>query len=102
MKPDPRIAELHKVLDPVATIHITEAADEVSLVVDKPVDITTVDDALLKALHAEPMDRLERPDSWLIRLMKRDKARSLGLRYEAVRVIDSYYEYRAQFSSEGQ
>jgi hypothetical protein len=82
------------VLQPLGTFHITEQADEMNVVVEKPVDIEAVDNALLKALNAEPIDRFERPDSWLIRLMKREQERPAGMRYDAVRVIDSYYEYR--------
>ena len=94
MKGDPRIAELHEVLDPIARVKITELADQVNVIVPKPVNIQVIDDALLRALYAEPLDRLERPESWHIRLMMREKERARELQYQAVRIMDSYYEYR--------
>ena len=94
MKRDPRIIELHEVLDPIARVKITEVADEVNVIVPKPVDIGSIDNALLRARYAEPLDRLERPSTWHIRLMKREKERPKELGYVAVRVMDSYYEYR--------
>ncbi len=92
---DPRIAEVLQLLRPLANVRIADVnGAEVSLVIEKPVDIMAVDHALWQVVTAEPMDRLERPDSWLLRLMKRDGGQPDGLRYEAIRVLDSYYEYR--------
>lgn len=100
MNEDARIAEIHQALDPVAHVEITgSAADEISVIVSKPVDIEKVDRALLEATHAEPLDRLERSANWFIRLLKRDKERSRDLHYEAVRIMDNYYEYRPQLRS---
>ncbi len=96
MSRDPRIDELHRLLGPLATVKITAEADELSVVIDKPVDIQAIDHALLRALDAEPLDRFERADSWRIRLMKREQRRPSDLKYHAVRIMDSYYEYRPQ------
>ena len=98
MKGDPRITELHQVLDPIAEVKISEMADEVNVIVQKPVNIQDVDDALVRARHAEPLDRLERPESWHIRLMKREKERARDVQYQAVRIMNSYYEYRPLLS----
>lgn len=87
------ITELHKYLDPIAEVQITEEGGSMNVVVPKPVDILQIDNALAHAIHAEPLDRFERPDSWRIRLMEREKGRPVDLHYQAVRVIDSYYEY---------
>ena len=47
MKSDPRTEELKNALTPLGKVHIAEETkDEVSVVVDKPVDIQAVDDAL--------------------------------------------------------
>ncbi len=95
MKSDPRTEELKNALTPLGKVHIAEETkDEVSVVVDKPVDIQAVDDALLSVLTAEPFDRMERQESWHIRVLKRERDRPQDLRYDAVRVVDSYYEYR--------
>jgi hypothetical protein len=95
MSRDPRIIELREALEMlVQGLRITDEKDEVNVVVEKPVDIEAVDNALLSARHSEPIARLEQRDSWRIRLMKREQERPKELRYQAVRVLDSYYEYR--------
>jgi hypothetical protein len=97
MKADPRIKEIQQVLLPLGKVQVFDNANEVSVVVDKPVDIDAVEAALLTTLYAEPVDRLERADSWRIRLMKRERERPKDIQYEAVRILDGYYEYRPQF-----
>ncbi len=86
--------EIQEVLSAVGKVQVIDEMNEVSIVVEKPVDIQAVDEALLKARYAEPVDRLERSGSWRIRLMKRERERPGDIRYEAVRILDSYYEYR--------
>lgn len=92
---DPRIEEVLQILQTVAHVRVADVnGSEVSLVIEKPVDISAVDHALRSSRAAEPLDRLERPDSWLLRLMQRNGQASRVPHYEAVRVLDSYYEYR--------
>ena len=94
-KTDPRVEEVLQLLQPLAHVRVAEVnGNEVSLVIEKPVDISAVDHALWNSKAAEPLDRLERADSWFLRLMKRNGQGSQGPRYQAVRVLDSYYEYR--------
>lgn len=92
---DPRVEEVLLLLHPLAHVRVAEVnGNEVSLVIEKPVDISAVDHALWNTTAAEPLDRLERADSWLLRFMKRNGQGSQDLRYQAVRVLDGYYEYR--------
>lgn len=65
-------------LDRFASVSVHDHLDTIDVEVQKPIDISMVDDLMCDALFVDPLDRTEHARSFIIRLGKRDRTRRCG------------------------
>ena len=72
------LSQLVGMFNSFGSVYVHDHLDTIELEIQKPVDISMVDDLICDALFVDPLDRKEERRSWTIRLAKRVDPRHSG------------------------